>query len=162
VDPDKLVHIHRDGQSLGPYPWREVRNFLAAGALLPTDLGWSEGMSEWVPLGQLMGLPPPLPERSPAKTPAHRPAQIQNPPCPKTYLTEAIAVTLCCCVPFGIVSLVYAGQVKGKYDGGDYQGAVGVSGKAKGWCTAGFIIGLLVSLLTFLGNFLFGFLANLR
>jgi hypothetical protein len=58
------------------------------------------------------------------------------------YLAQAILVTLFCCVPFGIVSIVYAAQVNGKLVAGDYSGAVESSKKAKTWCWVSFGIGL--------------------
>ena len=58
------------------------------------------------------------------------------------YLVQSILVTLFCCVPFGIVSIVYAAQVNGKLAGGDYAGAVETSKKARMWCWISFGIGL--------------------
>ena len=49
------------------------------------------------------------------------------------HLVWAILVTLFCCVPFGIVSIVYASQVNGKLSMGDIEGAQEASGKAKMW-----------------------------
>ena len=42
---------------------------------------------------------------------------------PPNYLVWAILTTIFCCLPFGIVSIVFAAQVNGKYAGGDYAGA---------------------------------------
>ena len=58
------------------------------------------------------------------------------------YLAQAILVTLFCCVPFGIVGIVYAAQVNGKLVAGDYAGAVEDSRKARTWCWLSFGIGL--------------------
>ncbi len=65
------------------------------------------------------------------------------------YLVQAILVTLCCCLPFGIVSIVYAAQVNAKAKSGDIQGALDSSGKAKMWCWIGFAIGLVANLIIF-------------
>jgi len=37
---------------------------------------------------------------------------------------QAILCTLFCCLPFGIVAIVFAAQVDGKLAAGDYNGAV--------------------------------------
>lgn len=42
------------------------------------------------------------------------------------YLIPAIFATACCCLPFGIVSIVYAAQVNGKLAGGEEQQAGGL------------------------------------
>jgi uncharacterized membrane protein YvbJ len=59
-----------------------------------------------------------------------------------SYLAQAIIVTLLCCLPFGIVAIVYAAQVNGKVAAGDYAGAVEASNKAKTWCWVSFGVGL--------------------
>ncbi|MFZ3275199.1 MAG: CD225/dispanin family protein, partial [Lutibacter sp.] len=43
---------------------------------------------------------------------------------PKNYLIESILVTIFCCLPFGIVGIVFAAQVNAKFDAGDYEGAI--------------------------------------
>lgn len=52
------------------------------------------------------------------------------------YLALAIITTVLCCLPFGIVAIVYAAQVDGKLAAGDYAGAVYSSNKAKNWSIA--------------------------
>jgi Tfp pilus assembly protein PilE len=53
---------------------------------------------------------------------------------PKNYLAPAIVVLLLTVFPLSIVPLVYATQVAGKYDRGDYEGAETSSSRAKLWC----------------------------
>jgi len=49
------------------------------------------------------------------------------------HLVWAILTTLFCCLPLGIVSIVYAAQVDGKRAAGDLPGAWESSRKAKLW-----------------------------
>ena len=72
---------------------------------------------------------------------------------PKTYLVEAIVATLLCCVPFGVVSIVYAAQVDSKFSAGDYQGAQRASDKAKTWYHVALISGLVVGVIYFIARF---------
>jgi hypothetical protein len=58
------------------------------------------------------------------------------------YLVQAILVTIFCCMPFGIVAIVYAAQVNGKVQAGDTAGAVDASSKAKMWAWISFGLGL--------------------
>ena len=58
------------------------------------------------------------------------------------YLVQAILVTLFCCLPFGIVAIVYAAQVNSKIAIGDYNGAVQASNNAKIWSWVAFGVGL--------------------
>lgn len=65
-------------------------------------------------------------------------------------LVEAIAVTLFCCLPFGIVAIVQACESRTKLSAGDYEGAVNASeaaGKLIGW---GFGIGFVAVLISVL------------
>jgi len=48
------IHIDRGGQRFGPYSQNEVKQYLALGNLLPTDLVWHEGAAGWEPLSGLV------------------------------------------------------------------------------------------------------------
>ncbi|MEA2162833.1 MAG: hypothetical protein QOK37_960 [Thermoanaerobaculia bacterium] len=69
------------------------------------------------------------------------PPQISN------YLVQSILVTLCCCVPAGIVAIVYAAQVNTKLAAGDIIGAQASARLAKIWSWVGFGAGILVGLI---------------
>ncbi len=58
------------------------------------------------------------------------------------YLVQAILVTIFCCLPFGIVSIVYAAQVNGKVAAGDIAGARRAPSSAKTWAWVSFGVGL--------------------
>ncbi len=61
------------------------------------------------------------------------------------YLVQAILVTICCCLPAGIVAIVYAAQVNGRVASGDFADAERLSNNAKTWCWISFGVGLAVS-----------------
>ena len=46
------------------------------------------------------------------------------------HLVKAILATCFCCLPLGIVAIVFAAQVNGKLDIGDYTGATNASQQA--------------------------------
>jgi predicted secreted protein len=60
------------------------------------------------------------------------------------YLVQAILTTIFCCLPFGIVSIVYAAQVNGKVAAGDHAGALESSRNARMWAWIAFGAGLVV------------------
>lgn len=66
------------------------------------------------------------------------------------YLVPAILTTAFCCLPFGIVAIVYAAQVNSKLAAGDLAGATASSTSAKNWCLAAFLCGLIPALIWFL------------
>ena len=61
------------------------------------------------------------------------------------YLVQAILCTLFCCLPAGIVSIVYAAQVNSKLAIGDRAGAIQSSENAKkwAWVSFGVTVGLI-------------------
>src|SRR5690554_757471 len=71
------------------------------------------------------------------------PPQSNIPVRPKTWLVESILVTILCCLPFGIVGIVYAAKVNSLYDQGLYSEADRSSKNAKRWTTIGLIAGII-------------------
>jgi hypothetical protein len=59
-------------------------------------------------------------------------------------------VTLFCCLPFGIVSIVFAAQVNAKAAAGDVQGVLEALRKARVWTQVSFLCGLIPAILGFL------------
>ena len=72
--------------------------------------------------------------------------QDQRPTRPDNYLVLAILCTLFCCLPFGIVSIIYAAKVDTLYNSGDYQGAQDASDNAKKYVEWGAVIGIVAGL----------------
>jgi len=103
-------------------------------------------------------VPPPFPQGMPpggSFTPSQQPSvqqpyggQVLRPRIP-SYMAQAILCTLFCCLPFGIVAIVYAAQVNRHLAAGNYAQAQEASDKAKMWCWLSFGIGLGVTVLYF-------------
>lgn len=70
----------------------------------------------------------------------------------------AILTTLFCCLPFGIVSIVYAAQVDGRRAAGDIEGARTAADKARFWAIVSAVSMPLLLILWFV---VFGGLAML-
>ena len=64
-------------------------------------------------------------------------------PCPPSNLVWAIISTLLCCLPAGIVAIVYALKVMNKYRDGDIEGAKRASETGAWWCIAAIVLGIL-------------------
>ena len=63
------------------------------------------------------------------------------------YLAQAILVTICCCLPAGIVAIVFAAQVNGKVASGDYAEAQRLSNNARTWCWISLGVGIAILLI---------------
>ena len=68
------------------------------------------------------------------------------------YLAFAILTTIFCCLPTGIPAIVYAAQVNGKLQAGDFAGAQAASKNAKMWCWISFGVGLVFGLVYVVGT----------
>ena len=55
------IYLSRDGQQMGPYSLEQIQACLADGSVLPTDLAWHEGMTDWVAVTELIPAAPALP-----------------------------------------------------------------------------------------------------
>jgi Interferon-induced transmembrane protein len=111
-------------------------------------LRWNEGTNSWEPSAgpppDDQGLPPapPMPGTGmPGQYGQYGAAapggQVPN------YLVWSILTTLLCCLPAGIVAIVYSSQVSTKLAAGDYAGAVDSSNKARTWCIVSAVAGVV-------------------
>lgn len=66
---------------------------------------------------------------------------------PSNYLWLGILVTLLCCMPFGIVSIVYASKVDSCFAAGNIEEAFRYSSKAKAWALWGIGLSLVLFLI---------------
>tara|TARA_B100001123_G_scaffold22178_1_gene24243 strand:+ start:5484 stop:7817 length:2334 start_codon:yes stop_codon:yes gene_type:complete len=69
---DEMIYVSRDGQQFGPITAAQTQSFLADGTLLQTDMAWTEGSAQWVPItsiaqASIPSSPAPLTIGGPAK-----------------------------------------------------------------------------------------------
>lgn len=69
---------------------------------------------------------------------------------PDSGLVWAILCTIMCCLPFGIVSIVYASKVDSLWNIGAYQEAYRAASTAKKWALWGAIIDFIWVLMIFI------------
>lgn len=136
-------HVARNNQKLGVYPEAEAKARLQSGEILSSDLVWCEGMPAWRSAGEVFGdaaapTPPPV-----APSPVPGAASFSGRTKPANYLVWSILATLLCCLPLGIVSIIFAAQVDSKFAAGDYDGAEQSSKRAKMWAWIAFASGLI-------------------
>jgi hypothetical protein len=90
--------IKRDLQEYGPYTLSELQRYVASGNVLLTDLCHSEGVTEWVPVSQVIGNIP-VPMAAPAPTQASlaaaAAAQYPGPPSLHWGIVLLLAIVTC-------------------------------------------------------------------
>jgi hypothetical protein len=73
---------------------------------------------------------------------------------PDNHLVWAILSTLFCCLPLGVVSIVFAAKVDGQWAAGDYAGAQESSRKAKSfalWAAGAGVVAVVLYVVLFAG-----------
>lgn len=158
--------INHNGVQSGPVDLDGLKQM----GLTSSAYVWHEGLADWVKITQLPELqgyydlsvhqPEPQPIRQsespqapvamgePLATEPQQPQFVEQPttpiePCPPTNLVWAILATVLCCLPAGIVAIVYATKVTNKYRAGDIEGAKRASETGAWWCIITIILGLL-------------------
>ncbi len=87
--------ISRDGQEFGPYSLSDVQRYVGTGNILLTDLARAEGMTDWVPVAEVVGtirVPDP---QQPAAAYAAATSQYPDPPNLHWGLVLLFAVLTC-------------------------------------------------------------------
>lgn len=150
-------YYSQNGVQEGPVAEVDFLEKIGRGEIARTELVWRDGMDDWKPLGQVaelrgtepegVGIPPVIPNQEMAADHLRVPAaKIPN------YLWQSIAVTLLCCLPFGIVAIVYAARVESLAGKGDVDGAMKASASAKKWVNISVIAGLVILVFAGIGN----------
>lgn len=88
------------------------------------------------------------------------PPNYQNDTPPKTWLLESILATLLCCLPFGIVGIVYASRVESNWYAGNRDIALSSSRTARTWTLISFACGLASIVVTVIA-WAFGLMAGI-
>lgn len=143
------------GQKVGPMSQEAIRQMAASGKIAPTDLVWCQGMADWqradMQSWYAIATGPPLPEAlSPA--PAQQwgnlfkgEAYVESPP--PSLLGWSIFVLLCCCLPGGIIGIIYDSQAKSAFARGHYPEAHSAYETGKNWLIGSAIAGVVLSLI---------------
>jgi hypothetical protein len=118
------------------------------GSPSPSRFGTPPPPAQQPPYGQQAPYGQPAPY---GQAPAYGNAYGQQPmgPPPQNYLVWSILSTIFCCLPLGIVSIVFAAQVNSKWAAGDLSGAQDSSEKAKKFAIWSALVGVIIVVLYF-------------
>ena len=136
----KYYYIGADNESHGPI---DPSQFTTHG-LTADSMVCPVGGQEWVRLADIPGLA----DYIGTPVTANRvqqpvPPSMQQIPATSSHMVWAILTTIFCCLPFGIVAIVYASKVNPLWTSGDYIGATKASKKAASWSIASAALSLV-------------------
>jgi hypothetical protein len=94
--------VQRGEQKFGPYTLAEMQEYAQAGRILSTDLAKSEGLTEWVPVSQILGNIP-----APVAAPAAAAAPVETVPLPPNLHWAVLLVIVIGGQFLGLLSLLF-------------------------------------------------------
>ncbi len=160
---DTKYWIIVDGKPTGPFTAEDLRMRRDFTAELPV---WTNSLPDWTTAGSVPELAALLtdeeeepaeevadyievteeaaPQPQPAQSAWVNTASIRRPEYkPDNYLGWNVAMTLCCCMPMGVIGIFYSAKVNSRWQQGDKEGAAKASEKAA-WCLIlSFVLGLV-------------------
>ncbi len=135
----KYFYIDANFKQQGPCSIEELR---AVGITRQTKV-WSADMPDWAEAGAVPELKT-LFEMTPPPA-AGNMQNIASAQKPCSCLVWAILSTIFCCLPFGIVSIVFAAKVDSAWSEGNYDLARESAVKARNWAIASAVSGVAIS-----------------
>ncbi len=162
----EFYYINAAGEKVGPLSLDEVSKH----PVTSSTLVWLPGMSDWQKAAEVpavmacivpsapqtppMSQTPPMPGYSTASQPRCGQTQGQQARVvsnkPQNYMWLGIVSTLLCCLPAGIVSIVYAAKVDNLWNQGYYQEAEDASNNAKTWGIVSAALGVVCFIIGFI------------
>ncbi|MDE5838219.1 MAG: CD225/dispanin family protein [Paramuribaculum sp.] len=143
--------IH-NGMRIGPVSFGELMEL----GIRPETPVWRAGLADWCEASAVPEITqclevniPPVPMYPPDytgtwhQTPYIPEVPRQEKPMPPTYLVWSIITTLLCCIPTGIVAIIYSSKVNSRFTSGDYDGAQKASDAAAIWILVTVVLGLI-------------------
>lgn len=110
----------KNGNQNGPLPTEDMKDRIAMGEISPTDLAWTEGMADWMPVGQIPELkveapvrqesfnpPPPVASAAPSpyQAPVSAPAPVSPVPmAPGQPVSQGLAIGSMICGILGLIA----------------------------------------------------------
>lgn len=138
----QYYYINASGAQAGPI---SPEQFAYYGVTANTKV-WCDGMPDWTPAGnvpELRQLFAPQPPQYGQQQPYGQPGGYYQPQCPSNYLVWSILSTLLCCLPLGIVAIIYSTKVDSAWNAGNFGEAQKASSQAKTFNTISLVCGII-------------------
>jgi len=98
------IHIHKDGNTHGPYPLEQIRQYLKAGNFTGNDLACHDG-ANWIKLSQVPGIAPS--KAKPEAKQVEQPAKVETKPAKKLLGIKLLLVGFFLALVISLAGLTY-------------------------------------------------------
>lgn len=157
------IWVYLNGIQQGPYTIEDLQ----AMQITPSTPVWYEGLSQWLPAceapltASLFGdstidcqtteTTKPVNETIIENfTPHSASAATDAPKCPATFIGWSVFCLICCCMPGGILGIIFSSMVKSAYSSGDYAKAEKMSEYAEWSVILSIVLGLIFAPFTWI------------
>ena len=158
---ENYFYLNEKNEQKGPISPEE----LISNGVTKNTLVWKNGMAQWLPAGEVHELaklftnetstpstPPPL-KTTPPPTP------LTNQTKPENRVISANLSTILCCLPLGIVSIIYATKVDNLWNSGQQEEALKASNMARLFfflALGGGVLALIIGFISGLASMMIG------
>lgn len=156
---DLYYYVDKNNQQQGPVNANDLPKY----GVTKDTLIWKQGMSDWLAAGSIPELsdifPPIIAQTDPVvSTPpvSSSSSASPTPQKPDNYLVWSILTTIFCCMPAGVVAIVYSAKVDSLWNKNEYKGAREAAKTAKTWCWVSFGVAIGLWLIFILLNICLG------
>ena len=94
--------VQRGEEKFGPYTLAEMQQYAESGRILPTDMARSEGLTEWLPISQILGNIP-----TTVAAPVTVPAPVETVPLPPNLHWAVLLIILIAGRVLGLLFLLF-------------------------------------------------------
>ncbi|HIX03151.1 MAG TPA: CD225/dispanin family protein [Candidatus Odoribacter faecigallinarum] len=154
---EQYYYLNSNNEQAGPISPADFSRY----GINETTMIWTKGMPNWMRVGQIPELlqyinpiVPPPPSRNGFGGGEFRPIK------PDNNMLWAILVSLFCCLPVGIYSVIQAAKVNDLYNSGKYNEAQQMADAAKKWAIISAILGLVAWVFYFFLGIFSGFFSS--
>ena len=155
---ENYFYLNEKNEQKGPISPEE----LISNGVTKNTLVWKNGMAQWLPAGEVSELANLFTDTPPSPpTPPTPPPSPLTPPTPKpeNWLIWAILSTVLCCLPLGVVSIIYATKVDNLWNSGQQEEAIKASNMARLFfflALGGGVLALIIGFISGLASMMFG------